>query len=110
VGTEGTREEQHVEPIDLRKGTMYRIRTIIGHQQLQREHVMTFLDYNVDHTELFFNARPFAGTQTLRWKDILKIDVIRHNTQGRDSKLHYMNKIVRPSQKAEQRFSERARR
>jgi hypothetical protein len=84
-----------VEPVNLRRQTVYKIRTLIGSQKLPREHVMTFIDTDRHNGNLIFNARPFAGTQELRWDDIVSIDVIRHNARGRDSDLHYMNKVVR---------------
>jgi len=84
-----------LKPVELTVGRTYRIRTIIGQQQLQREHVMTFLGVDKFNGYLEWNARPFAGTQTLRWDDITDMKVVTIVT----AREHYMNKIVRPSQK-----------
>jgi len=87
-----------VNPIELVPGQLYRIRTQIGQQTLEREHVLTFLDYStMNEGELFFNARPIAGTQTLNWVDIISVEHVGSNgTPGpRANHKHYVNKVVR---------------
>jgi hypothetical protein len=83
---------------------MYRVRTKIGQQRLEREHVMTFvggsnLEGDARNQYLNFNARPKAGTQVLHWEDIISIEPVRDNSKTHDSPDHYMNKVVKPKRK-----------
>lgn len=80
--------------MEMVKGYMYRLRTKTGQQKLEREHVMTYMGEDING-EWVFNARPFAGTQTIRPADVTNIVPIRDNTGNRDSSAHYMNKVVK---------------
>jgi hypothetical protein len=71
---------------------VYRIRTLTGQQKFEREHLMTYLGVD-GNGDLQFNARPFAGTQTLREVDITLITPVRPSA-GREDPEHYMNKVV----------------
>jgi hypothetical protein len=78
---------------ELCKSYVYRIRTRSGQQKFEREHVMTYLGEDLNG-DLTFNARPFAGTQTLRKSEIVSIAPMRPS-DGRDDQGHYMNKVIR---------------
>ncbi len=77
---------------DFRPGVMYIIRTRIGGQKLEREHCMTFLGHDWDDG-LVFNARPYAGSQSLTLNMILSAIPVP-STGGRDNPAHYMNKVI----------------
>jgi hypothetical protein len=83
-----------MKPFKLKEGWMYRIRTLVPPQRLEREHMLTYLgDYE---GELQFNARPIAGTQSFRWDQIQSIEVVdTTNSPLRESDEHYMNVVVR---------------
>ena len=82
-----------MEPIQLEQGHVYLIRTRMGQQKYEREHLLTFLGDD-SYLGLQFNARPYAGTQTLHWEDILEIRYVGAGV-GRDNDEHYLNKVIK---------------
>lgn len=77
----------------LTEGYLYRIRTLIPPQRLQREHMLTYLGPDT-YGKLQFSARPYYGTQQIDPDTILMCELV-DLARGRYDERHYMNKVVR---------------
>jgi len=79
---------------ELIVGHEYLIRTRTGQQRRERQHRMSFLGQDASAAFVQFNARPFAGTQTLHKHDIIATRDLG-KSRGREDSKRYMNKIIR---------------
>jgi hypothetical protein len=74
----------------LVKGQKYKVRhRIMGVQRRDRESVMTYLGIDRTFTETQWNARPAAGTESLRPQNILAFTPVASHVE------HYVNHLVR---------------
>lgn len=71
-------------------GHKYRVVTLIPPQRIEREHVVTYLGrLSLDNEVLYFDARPYAGTQQIVPEHIMSCVRVQKDTN------HYMNRLRR---------------